>query len=302
MSSGFNINNLEPVTLSRLMQQPISQRFTLSALLRLTRFWNLVIIGLAQYCTAGFLIGASTLLDVRLLLASISTVLIAAAGYIINDYYDVKIDLINKPERVVIGKSIARRYAILFHTSLSLGGVAIGFLLSWKMGAVNFLSAFFLWLYSNNLKRQPFIGNFVVAILTGLAILIVNILYEVNNSFVIIYALFALFMTLVREMIKDMEDLKGDNTFGCKTLPVIWGIRRAKYLVYVVLIIFASSVFYINYVYVGLPMYYFIIFLFLPLIWLLIRLDRADTVKDFYKLSQLCKTIMLLGISSMVFI
>jgi 4-hydroxybenzoate polyprenyltransferase len=284
------------------MQQPTSQRFTLSALLRLTRFWNLVIIGLAQYCTAGFLIEASTLSDVRLLLASISTVLIAAAGYIINDYYDVKIDLINKPERVVIGKSITRRYAILFHTSLSLSGVAIGFLLSWKMGTVNFLSAFFLWLYSNSLKRQPFVGNFAVAILTGLAILIVNILYEVNNSLVIIYSLFALFMTLVREMIKDMEDLKGDNTFGCKTLPVIWGIRKAKYLVYAVLIIFASSVFYINYVYVGLPMYYFILFLFLPLIWLLIRLDRADTVKDFYRLSQLCKTIMLLGISSMVFI
>ena len=282
-----------------------TQPFTISALLRLTRFWNLVIIGLAQYCTAGFLIDSRLILDIHLLLLSTSTILIAAAGYVINDYYDIKIDLINKPERVVIGKSITRRYAILFHTSLSLSGVAIGFMLNWKIGILNFLSAFFLWLYSNNLKRQPFIGNFLVAILTGLSILIVILLYDARppgNMHVIIYSLFAFFMTLVREMIKDMEDLRGDNTFGCKTIPIIWGLRKAKYLVYSVLILFATSVFYINYIYVGLPMYYFVCFLFIPLGWLLALLIRADTIKDFYTLSQLCKVIMLLGISSMAFI
>lgn len=287
------------------MQPQSTQPFTISALLRLTRFWNLVIIGLAQYCTAGFLIDSRLILDIHLLLLSTSTILIAAAGYVINDYYDIKIDLINKPERVVIGKSITRRYAILFHTSLSVSGVAIGFMLNWKIGILNFLSAFFLWLYSNNLKRQPFIGNFLVAILTGLSILIVILLYDARppgNMHVIIYSLFAFFMTLVREMIKDMEDLRGDNTFGCKTIPIIWGLRKAKYLVYSVLILFATSVFYINYTYVGLPMYYFVCFLFIPLGWLLALLIRADTIKDFYTLSQLCKVIMLLGISSMAFI
>ena len=291
------------------MHQQSTQPFTIAALFRLTRFWNLVIIGLAQYCTAGFLIDSTTIFDVNLLMLSVSTILIAAAGYIINDYYDVKIDLINKPDRVVIGKSITRRYAILFHTSLSLTGVAIGFLLNWRIGVINFFSAFFLWLYSNNLKRQPLIGNFMVAVLTGLSILIVNLLYEANkpgeraaNSLVVIYSLFAFFMTLVREMIKDMEDLRGDNTFGCKTLPIIWGLRKSKFFVYAVIALFAVSVLLINRNYIGLPMYYFILFLFLPLGWLLTRLIRADTIKDFYKLSQFCKVIMLLGISSMAFI
>jgi 4-hydroxybenzoate polyprenyltransferase len=284
------------------MQQQATQPFTLSALLRLTRFWNLIIIGLAQYCTAGFLIGSKIILDVDLLLLSASTILIAAAGYIINDYYDVKIDLINKPDRVVIGKSVTRRYAILFHSFLSICGIGIGFLLNWKIGTVNFLSVFFLWLYSNNLKRQPFIGNFVVAVLTGISILIINFLYEGNSSLVSIYSLFAFFMTLVREMIKDMEDLRGDNTFGCKTLPIIWGLRKAKLFVYVTLIFFVISVLYINQIYIGLPMYYFIVFLFVPLGWLVVWLFRADTVKDFYRLSQFCKIIMLLGISSMAFI
>lgn len=284
------------------MQQQTTHPFTLAALLRLTRFWNLIIIGLAQYCTAGFLIDPKTIFSVDLLLLSVSTILVAAAGYIINDYYDVKIDLINKPDRVVIGKNITRRYAILFHSSLSVSGVAIGFLLNWKIGVINFLSVFFLWLYSNNLKRQPFVGNFVVAMLTGISILIVNILYGSNNHLVSIYALFAFFMTLVREMIKDMEDLRGDNTFGCRTLPIIWGLRKAKWFVYVALVLFAVSVLLINHIYVGLPMYYFIIFLFLPLGWLLARLIRADTINDFHQLSQFCKIIMLLGISSMAFV
>jgi len=274
----------------------------LSALLRLTRFWNLIIIALAQYFAAIFFIDRNSLFDLKLFLLSSTTLMIAAAGYIINDYYDIKIDLINKPDRVVIGKSVTRRFAILFHTILSATGVCIGFLVSWKIGAINFFSATLLWWYSNNLKRQPFIGNFSVAFLTGLSIFIVNVLYDVYNIEVIIYSLFAFFMTLIRELIKDMEDLKGDNSFGCKTLPILWGIRKSKFWVYGELAVFAAIVLMINDRYVVLPLIYFVIFLFIPLILLLIRLIRADTVKDFHNLSQFCKMIMLLGILSMPFV
>src|SRR5579871_702392 len=104
-----------------------SQQFSITGFIKITRFWNLLIIALAQYFTAVFLIGFEKIWDLRLFLLSTSTVIIAAAGYIINDYYDVKIDLINKPERVVIGKQIARRYAILFHSALSIIGTGIGF-------------------------------------------------------------------------------------------------------------------------------------------------------------------------------
>ena len=276
--------------------------FKFSALLRLTRFWNLAIIGLAQYFAALFFIDITAWHDVRLFLLSSSTIMIAAGGYIINDYYDVKIDLINKPERVVIGKGITRRFAILFHTLLTASGVMIGFFIGWKVGGINLFCATWLWWYSNSLKRQPFIGNFSVALLTGLSLFIINVLYEVNHMEVVIYALFAFFMTLIREVIKDMEDLKGDNTFGCKTLPIIWGLRRTKFFIYAVLAIFVIMVVMINQQYVMLPIYYFIIFLFAPLLWLLVRLIRADTVKDFYRLSQFCKVIMLLGILSMPFV
>jgi 4-hydroxybenzoate polyprenyltransferase len=276
--------------------------FTIRALLRLTRFWNLVIISLSQYFAALFLIDRNLIGDWRLFVLATSTAIIAAAGYIINDYYDIKIDLINKPQRVVIGKSITRRYALFFHSVLVVIGVGLGFAISWRIGVVNFFSAFLLWWYSNSLKRQPFVGNLVVGLLTSISILLINILYYTDNSLVIIYALFAFFMTLIREILKDMEDLRGDNTFGCRTLPIVWGIRKTKGMIYGLLIILSASVILLNARFVQLPFYYFVIFLYVPLALLVLRLINADTRKDFYWLSQWCKVIMLLGIFSMVFI
>ena len=267
--------------------------------LRLTRAGNLIIIVLAQYFASYFMVGAHTIYDLRLFLLSASTIMIAAAGYIINDYYDVKIDYINKPERVVVGKKVTRRFAILFHIVLSFSGIGIGLFLSPWIVLINSFSAFMLWLYSNILKRLPFIGNFVVGLLTGLAVLVVDVLFEVNNYMVVIYAIFAFFMTLVREIIKDMEDLKGDGSFGCKTLPIVLGIRRTKIIVYIILFLFLISVLLVNYFYVHLHMIYFVTLLLIPLLVLKWRLYRADTVRDFRWLSNFCKLIMLLGILSM---
>ena len=274
----------------------------LRSFLLLTRFWNLLIIGVAQYCTAVFLFSPDTVFDTRLFLLTVSTVLIAAGGYVINDYYDVKIDLINKPERVVVGKSITRRYALLIHTLLSLTGVGIGFLLSWKIGLVNAGCAFLLWLYSNALKRLSFIGNFTVALLTGLSIFIVNVLYPPWSVLTCIYALFAFFITLVREIIKDLEDLKGDDTFGCRTLPIVYGIRKTKMVNYFLLILFSMVVISLNQLVTPLPMEFFAWSLFLPMAAFSGWLVRADTRRDFYQLSQFCKVIMLVGILSMAFL
>jgi 4-hydroxybenzoate polyprenyltransferase len=277
-------------------------RTFIESLLKLTRFGNLVIIGIAQYFTAGFLIDKTLPGDIRLFLLSVSTIVIAAAGYIINDYYDVKIDYINKPDRVVIGRNIPRRYAILFHVVLSGAGILLGLFLSWRIAAINVMSVFLLWLYSNNLKRLPFIGNFSVALLTGLSIWIVDLLYYRGSALILIYASFAFFMTLVREIIKDMEDLKGDNTFGCRTLPIVWGLRRTKFVIYLIIAVFAITVLLLNHFYKALPIQYYVIFLFVPLLILLYRLVLADTTKDFNTLSTVCKIIMLFGILSMAFV
>lgn len=270
--------------------------------MRLTRAWNLVVIVFAQYFTAYLLAKADILHDFSLFLLSLSTVLIAAGGYVINDYYDVKIDYVNDPERVVVGRTIHRRVAILLHVALSVLGIIIGLFVSWKLALVNIFSVSVLWFYSNLLKRLPFIGNVTVALLTGSSIAILLFLYSTNAVLILIYALFSFFMTLVREIIKDMEDLKGDNTYGCKTLPIVWGIRKTKIMLYLLVIVFSIIVAVINQLYVNLPIIYFVMLLFVPLAWLVTRLVRADTKKDYGWLSSFCKVIMLLGILSMTLI
>ena len=279
----------------------LSFRF-LTSMLRLTRTGNLIIIALAQYFTAGFITHVDVFHDIRLFILSLSTVCIAAAGYIINDYYDVKIDYVNKPDRVEIGRTVSRRYALFFHSALSALGVVLGVYLSLYIGAVNLFSVFLLWLYSNQLKRLPFIGNFSVALLTALSIMVVELLYPGKYMLVLIYALFAFFMTLVREIVKDMEDLKGDHTFGCKTLPIVLGIRKSKMVLYAIITIFVFTVFFIDYAYGQLPEYFFLVFLFIPLAIFIYQLTRADTVRQFSLLSSYCKLIILLGIVSMAFL
>jgi 4-hydroxybenzoate polyprenyltransferase len=272
------------------------------SLLKLTRFGNLLIIAFAQYFTAACLIGRYTLNDISLFLVTVSTLFIAAAGYVINDYYDVKIDYINKPHRVIIGKEIPRRHAILFHVVLSTLGILTGLFVSWKVAVVNVFSTFLLWLYSNSLKRLPFVGNITVAILTGLSIILVGFVYHSQNPLIFIYASFAFFMTLIREIIKDMEDLKGDNTFGCKTLPIVYGLRKTKFVIYSILAAFAVIVIILNYFYKALPFMYYVLFLFVPLLLFTFYLIRADMKKDFSRLSTFCKVIMLLGILSMAWV
>jgi 4-hydroxybenzoate polyprenyltransferase len=270
--------------------------------LRLTRAWNLLILALAQYATAVCLMGSHTFTDWRLLVLVISTVMIAAGGYVINDYYDVKIDFINRPNRVVVGKTIHRRFAILLHGVLSMAGIGLGFALGWRIGVIHLLSVSLLWYYSNLLKRLPFVGNLAVSVLTGVSLLMLNVLYDTFNQLVIIYAVFAFFMTLIREIIKDMEDVKGDTTYGCKTLPIVWGMRKSKLVVYSLLGIFIVVVGLINIRYAQLQMIYFAMFLFVPAAWLSVQLSRADTVRDYAWLSSLCKMMMLLGILSMVLV
>lgn len=292
------------MTASASTYKPVN--FSLKGFLRLTRFQNLLIIGLTQYMTAIFLIGPQEqwweyLTSIRLFLLSSSTILIAAAGYIINDYYDVKIDYINKPDRVIVGRVLKRRVVMVAHTVFNVLGIGIGFFLMPKLGVINFLSAFGLWLYSNQLKRLPFIGNLSIAFLTGLSICVVAIYFQENELLVYTYALFAFALTLVREIIKDMEDLKGDASFGCKTLPIIWGIHRTKILQYILLSIFIFLLIIMAAEVDKMVLKNFFLLLIIPVAYFIVRLARADSSKEFSFLSLYCKLIMLAGVVSMMF-
>lgn len=280
--------------------------FSFTGFLKLTRFPNLFIIGFTQYCSAIFLVAypetwTESFYDLDLFLLSLSTIMIAAAGYIINDYYDIKIDYVNKPDRVVVGKLIKRRIVLASHVLLNVSGIAIGFYLNLYIGVVNFFAGFLLWFYSNQLKRLPFIGNLVISLLTAFSILVLAIYYKSNVSLLVNYAVFAFSINLIREIIKDMEDLRGDMRFGSMTLPIIWGLRKTKYLLYGLIMVFVFVLFYLS-MQLGNPtLNLFFIILIVPITYLIYLLYRADSQKRFHRLSMYCKLLMLAGISSMAF-
>ena len=270
--------------------------------LKMIRGLNLLIVGLTQYFTAIFLLRKgltwNLLYDENFFLLVSSTVLITSAGYLINDYYDVKIDYVNRPDRVAVGRTFRRRWTIITHTILNIAGIAIGFYISPTIGIINFFAAFLLWLYSNQLKRLPFVGNITIAILTGTPLFLVGQFFQERVYLVLCYAIFAGFITLVREIIKDMEDLKGDEKFGCKTLPIVFGIAKTKKFLYLVIAVFVATVFLLMIsVNLILP-----IVLSVVLILLIFKLSKADKVKDYGQLSTFCKIIMLMGVMSMIWI
>ena len=277
-------------------------RFPVRTIIRLTRAWNLLIIVLAQYVATFFLIAPSNLTDWRMFLLSASTVMIAAAGYVINDYFDIKIDLINKPGEVMVGQSITRRSAIFLHSFLSAAGVLSGLMVSWKLALLNLISSILLWWYSASLKRKPFSGNLVIALLTGFSIGMLYLVYPMAGITVLLYAVFAFAMTLIREAVKDMEDLEGDRAFDCRTLPIIWGIAGTKRYIGVLVFVLSFSTIAVHIYLHPLPTAYFLSLILLPLAWFSYKLIQADTVKEYHDLSTLSKLIMLTGILSMAFL
>ncbi|MCS7003749.1 MAG: geranylgeranylglycerol-phosphate geranylgeranyltransferase [Cytophagales bacterium] len=279
----------------------------LVAFAKLVRLKNLLIIVLTQYISRICLVGPKShwktiLFEKDIFLITLSTVLMASAGYIINDYYDIKIDNVNKPERVIIGRIISRRQAMLLHQLLNVIGIFLGVLLSWKIAFINFMLAFWLWLYSNALKRKPLVGNLIVALLTSEAIFVLIFHYQEHHLLIYTFAAFSFLISLIREIIKDIEDIRGDMQFGCKTLPIVWGIRKTKALIYILLLILVFLMISLGYVLQIEVMRWYLILMILPLFYFVKKLYWADTKKAYHELSSLCKYIMLSGIVLMLFL
>jgi 4-hydroxybenzoate polyprenyltransferase len=271
----------------------------LSHWIKISRPVNLLIIVFTQLLTAHYLLDAEISPDLGILILIASTVLIAASGNLINDYYDIKVDYINKPDAVIVGRYLKRRWVLLVSLLFNILGIGLGFLLSPVIGFINLLSAFFLWLYSNQLKRQPVVGNLVIGMLTGLALGVVGFYYGRFPNLLYIYAMFAFFMTLIREIIKDIEDYVGDQKFGGKTLPILVGTRKSKQIVYWLILIFFSTLSWLSIqqsdwvIIVVYSVFCFVIAHFT------FRLYRSDTKKKYHQLSQYAKRIMVIGVLSM---
>jgi 4-hydroxybenzoate polyprenyltransferase len=281
--------------------RPVAQLIRLPNLLIMLLCLVLVRAGLLRPATP-----LATLLDLRFALLVFATLCVGAAGYIINDYYDVKIDAINRPGRLVVGRAVNRRRAMLAHLLLSGLGVVVGGLLSPLLGMVTLGSAVLLWGYSVRFKRVALVGNVSIATLTAALVLLPELQLRTGTSSVWVYALAAFLLTVVREIVKDVEDMRGDAQHDCHTLPIVWGVARTKWvagfflgcLLLLVVGAVAGTLLHGPVLLGG----WLLVLVLGPLVALANLLWRADRRRHFSKLSNWCKGIMLAGVLSMLLV
>ncbi len=309
--------------------------------IRLIRLPNLIIVALTQYFMRFLIIkpmlghfsmktsGIYQMYELELQMSELdffflvmATVLLTAAGYVINDYFDRRIDQVNKPDKVVVGKTINRRTAMTLHWVFNAIGVILGFYVSWKIGIYKLGFIFLiitgiLWYYTTSYKKQFLIGNLVVAFLTALVPLMV-VLYELpllNQLYgptvilhdanfrgiffwVLAFSGFAFITTLIREIVKDTEDFEGDSMYGGNTLPIIAGIFITKIVIIALslLTLAAIVILYFTFLNDWLSAAYGSVLLVLPFLIFLVLIIKANTQKSYHFASVVMKFIMLFGI------
>jgi len=299
--------------------------------LRLVRWPNLLFILLAESLFHFFIFkplypNSALTADYPFYFIVATSICIAAAGYIINDYFDVNIDQVNKPKMVVVGAHISRRWVIFWHLFLSMGGVYISLIAFPFQQYIhvhfsNLATILILWFYSTNFKRDFLIGNVVIAVLTAWTIGVVyfskftfiQLVHPTNMlatdlklfKLMLLYSSFAFILTLIREALKDMEDMDGDEKFGCKTMPIAWGLQTTKvyvavWLMVLILVLIIIQLYAIPFGW-WISIIYCIVAIIAPLVYVLFNLKNAFSRADFNRLSNWIKFAMLMGILSMGF-
>lgn len=291
--------------------------------LKLIRYQNLILLALMQLVFHfGFLkkqLPVLGLTDWQFLLLVLSTICIAGGGYLINAVFDKNIDKINNPEKVIIDKHISEASAYNYYIILNVIGVGIGFYLSNLIEKPSFTGIFIviagtLYLYASSLKKSLLIGNFIIAIILATSVLIVGILdllpmitsenqQGLGSLFKILidYAVFAFLIVLIREIVKDFEDIEGDLDYGAKSLPIVLGDKKAKMILSVLLVIAAILLIWYSFVYLfENDLYLAVLYIFglilAPVIYTLIRLFSASEKKDYSHLSLILKGVIFFAI------
>ncbi len=289
---------------------------------KLIRWKNLLLI-IYVYVLIKFLFFPSFSIETALSLFQffillLSIVLITAAGYIINDIKDVISDKINKPKKLIVSKDITKEKALYWYKITNTIGIALGIAFSLNIGnpTYSFIfigAALLLYYYSKKLKSKPLIGNFIVALLIGVSIFILAVFelyFLIKNehqklAFTVITALsiFAFCMNLTREILKDIQDVNGDYALKIKTLPILLGVNRTKNIANLTLLLPIGLLLFILLIYSNsykFTMLYLLIAVFLPLVYIIIKLFSAKKKNDFKKISTLLKITMFLGVSSLI--
>jgi len=275
---------------------------------RSVRVSNLLLLGMGQIFTWAFLVSGienfsfEDLLDSRILFLVSGTLFVAAGGYLINDYHDIKIDLINKPKSVIIGNRISKKISLILYGFLTSSGIILGAFGSIKLAIVNSLAAILLWYYSTSLKRLPYWGNIAVSFLAMLSILILLIPSGWDQALLYWYAIITFSVMMLREVIKDLEDRPGDEKENYRTIPLVFGLEYTRNLLYIlggiIILELISFSIYLD----AISIWILFGIISSMVLYLLILLRNADTKKEFSRLSLMSKLILTAGILSIIWV
>lgn len=305
---------------------------TFGAFFKLVRWPNLIITALMMYLVHRCLMQMESSAAFTLLV--ISMVLIQAGGYVINDIFDMEIDAINKPEKQIVGKVFTEKQCNLFYIVLTIIGLACALAASVMALGNKFITIFacmallacLLYSYSSRYKKKLVIGNIIVSLSVAFAVFVpwlfemiyiskhelllitMQPLMRISLRFVLIYTAFAFFMTLIREIVKDMQDVKGDGRSHCRTIPIVWGMKAAQIIVIVLSFVTCAMIWIAADYFNGLGFkitYYMLyaswVFAFIVIInnLILITDKSLRTERQFRLQSMWLKISMLLGVLSM---
>ncbi|SKB30977.1 4-hydroxybenzoate polyprenyltransferase [Salegentibacter holothuriorum] len=252
----------------------------------------------------------------------LATICIAASGYVINDIYDIETDKINKPKKLFVGNKVSEKRANNLFIVLNIIGVGLGFYLANLLGKPGFVAIFIfssalLYLYASYLKQIPILGNVLISLLVAFVVLLPAIfdlfpaissqnkkIQSLLFSILLDYAVFAFLVNLLREMVKDQEDVKGDHNAGIQTLPIILGVKRTNKIIFALGILPVVAIVYYIYNYLfenTFLVIYTLLFILAPLLYFLVRIWEAKKKSDYSHLSLMLKIILFFGLISIGF-
>ncbi len=270
----------------------------LSAFIKILRPINFIITFLSVV-VAGLICSEIKVITMPIILAALSASLVGSAGNIINDYFDIEIDSVNRPERVLPSGIISPKISLFYYLFLVAASILLAVQINYYAILIVLIANISIFLYSFKFKSIPLLGNFTVAFFTGLAFIYGGIAVG-NWGSGIFPALFAFLINLIREIVKDIEDIEGDSKAGIKTFPIVYGKEKSFRLILflgVILIITTFIPFYMSIYNIE----YLILVLFtvnVTLVYLLKKLLSSKTKKDFRYISSLLKLDMVFGLIS----
>lgn len=277
------------------------------SLLSIIRGYNIFVLVVALYLSSIFIFSETqaakqTLLDLHLHYLVFATVCVVASGYIINDFYDKKIDQINRPIKSSLDNYVKQETKLTIYFILNFLGFCFGWLVSWR-AALFFSSYIFgIWIYSHKIKKLPILGVILVTILTILPFFSVFIHYKNFSTVIFIHAFFLFFLIMARELIKDLENMKGAIANNYNTFSVAYGERKTKrFIVLLLFLTLIPVVILFKYPAFYYMEYYFYITGFV-LVFIGFYLRKANTTNQYRLLHNVLKILLLIGVFSLLFI